>query len=122
MPKNTKLHQENRVAFCKEYLNESFGGDGNSTLWVDVDEKNFCSLTRRIIYVPTEFEGLFKFQHAESKTKIEHVMFFGAIARPRPKFNFDGRILLIPVCEKKIRKRNGKYGKKGEVFFSKVKQ
>lgn len=114
------MHQENRVKFCQENLYNSFGGDDDPTLWVDIDEKNFCSLSRRIIYVPCEFEKEFKFVHANSKTNIENVMFFGAVSRPRPRYNFDGRVLLIPVCERKIRKRKGKYGEKGDYFYVKV--
>lgn len=41
-------------------------------------------------------------------------MFFGAIARPSPGKGFDGRVLLMPVCTKKIMKRNSKYNSKGE--------
>lgn len=114
------MHQKNRVIFCQQNLHNSFGGDGDATLWIDIDEKNFCSLSRRVIYVPREFEQNFRFLHANSKTNIENVMFFGAVARPRPKYNFDGRVLLMPVCEKRIRKRKGKYGEKGDCFYVKV--
>jgi len=119
-PKNSVIHKENRLLFCQKYLNESFGGDGSSTFWVDIDEKNFYSFKHRIVYVPVEFEEKFHDTHLESKTNIEAVMFFGAVAQPRPQYNFDGRVLLIPVCKKKIRKRKGKYGDRGEPFFVKV--
>jgi hypothetical protein len=101
-PKNLAVHKENRIKFCQQYLKESFGGDGSSTFWVDIDEKNFYSFKHRIIYVPVEFAEKFHHIHVESKTNIESVMFFGAIARPRPRYGFDGRVLLMPVCEKKI--------------------
>ena len=42
-------------------------------------------------------------------------MFFGAVARPRPEKNFDGRILLMPVCSEKIMQRQSKYNSQGEV-------
>ncbi len=108
------------MKFCLDNIHNTFGGDDDATLWIDVDEKNFCSLSQRIVYVPSEFEKDFKFQHAESKTNIEGVMFFAAVARPRPKYEFDGCVLLLPVCEKKIRKRKGKYGQKGDYFYVKV--
>ena len=108
------------MKFCQDNIHNTFGGDNDATLWIDVDEKNFLSLSRRIVYVPSEFEKDFKFQHAESKTNIEGVMFFASVARPRPKYEFDGRVLLLPVCEKKIRKRKGKYGQKGDYFYVKV--
>lgn len=120
VPKNNAVHQENRANFCEKYQHSSFGGDGDSVLWVDIDEKSFYSYSQRIVYVPEEFAEQFRYLHVESKTNIESVMFFGAVARPRPKYNFDGRVLLIPVCEKRIRKRNGKYGKKGDIFYVKV--
>ena|SRR3990167_10214758 len=42
-------------------------------------------------------------------------MFFGAIARPHPKKQFDGRILLKPIVEEKEMLRSSKYAKKGEI-------
>lgn len=119
-PKNSQIHKENRVKFCQQYQNESFGGEGDTTFWVDIDEKNFYSFQHKIAYVPKEMLEKFQYIHLDSKTNIESVMFFGAIARPRPKYNFDGKVLLMPVCEKKIQKRKGKYGEKGDPFFVKV--
>ena len=42
-PKNLVVHKENQLVFCQNYLKESFGGDGSSTFWVDIDKKNFYS-------------------------------------------------------------------------------
>ena len=120
LPLNTPVHQKNHLEFSTKNCDNTFGGDGSSILWIDIDEKNFYSFTKHIVYCPKEQEHMFKFIHEQSKSKIESVMFFCAIARPRPMSNFDGKILLMPVCNKKIRKRDGKYGKKGDVFFKKV--
>lgn len=82
LPKNTAVHQENRVKFCQQFIGNTFGGDGDSIFWVDVDEKNFYSFHHRIVYVPAELMEKFNYVHTESKTNIESVMFFGAVARP----------------------------------------
>ena len=81
-PKNLAVHKENQLVFCQNYLKESFGGDGSSTFWVDIDEKNFYSFQHHIVYVPEEFAEKFQHTHLESKTNIESVMFFGAVAHP----------------------------------------
>lgn len=120
LPINTAVHQQNRFEFASQNINNSFGGNHSSTLWVDIDEKNFYSFTRRIVYCPKEQENMFKYIHQQSKTNIESVMFFGAVAKPRPEENFDGRILLMPVCTKERRKRNGKYGQKGDILYKKA--
>jgi hypothetical protein len=120
LPTNTLKHQMARFKFCNKYQNESFGGDNSPILWIDIDEKNFTSRHKRIMYIPSELEKFYNFSHAPSKEPIEKVMFFGAIAKPRMNRNFDGRILLLPVCKKKIRQRKSKYGERGEIMFEKT--
>jgi hypothetical protein len=117
LPVITLTHQANRLKFCEEYGTESFGGDDDPTLWIDIDEKNFVECNRRVMYVPKGMEEMFKYIHQTSKTVFEKVLFFGAVAKPRPKQGFDGRVLLMPVCQTKKRERNGKYGKKGEILY-----
>ena len=120
IPTNTPKHRENRLLFCDQYIAETFGGDGDPTLWIDIDEKAFVEMSRRVMYVPKELEHTIEYIHIHNKTTVEKVMFFGAVAKPRPQRGFDGRILLMPVCEKRSRKRNTKYGKKGEIYNEKI--
>lgn len=116
IPVNTEIHQTNRKIFCEQNLQNSFGGDESTDLWIDIDEKQFYQYsTKQIVYVPLEcVKEVTKFIHATSKTMIPSVMFFGAIARPRPKDFFDGRVLLTPVCEEKEVKRRSKYNNAGD--------
>ncbi len=120
LPLNSDKHRAARNDFACTHIHNHFGGDGDSTLWIDIDEKNFYSFTRRIVYCPIEFENMFKYIHEVSKQKPESVMFFAAVAKPRFSVGFDGRILLMPVCEKKIQKRKSKYGDKGSIIYEKV--
>ena len=120
IPTNTPRHRAFRLEFCNKYYNSSFGGDNEDTLWIDIDEKIFINLAQKIVYVPRELEHTVKFAHVASKTPLEKVMFFGAVAKPRPNRDFDGRILLMPVCKKRLRKRKSKYGKVGDVMYERV--
>jgi len=63
-------------------------------LWVGIDEKGFVELARRVMY---QMEAMWKYVHmctdVQYKVKFEKAMFLGAVAKPRPQQNFDGRIL-----------------------------
>ncbi len=115
IPINLERHRLERVKFAQENLGNSFGGDKSATLWIDIDEKNFKSFSdNRVVYCPTELAHLFEVFNANSKVSKEMVMFFGAIARPRPSKNFDGKVLLLPIVSEKVMLKSSKYAKKGE--------
>jgi hypothetical protein len=111
-PKNSQIHKENRGKFCQQYQNESFGGEGDTTFLVDIDEKNFYSFQHKIAYVPKEMLEKFQYIHLDSKTNIESVMFFGAIARPCPKYNFDGKCCSCQSVKRKYEKERENMGRK----------
>lgn len=114
LPKNTDKHKENRVLFCGGHLNDSFGGDESDTLHIDIDEKHFYAFREnRVVYCPAELCHVFETVERDSKKQIPKVMFFGAVARPRPSRNFDGRILLKPIMKPKVMQRRSKYAAKG---------
>jgi hypothetical protein len=108
------------LTFCNKYFLSSFGGENDPILWIDIDKKNFVNLVRKVVYILTDLEDSVKYLHVASKTPLEKVMFFSAVAKPRLNRDFDERILLFLVCTKRIRKRKTKYGKPGEVMFDKV--
>jgi hypothetical protein len=108
------------LTFCNEYFLSFFSEKNDLILWINIDEKNFVNLARKVVYVPTDLEDSVKYLHVASKIPLEKVMFFSAVAKPQPNRDFDRRILLFPVCTKRIRKRKTKYGKPGEVMFDKV--
>lgn len=116
IPNNTEANRIERVKFATENLNNSFGGDGKDTLYIDIDEKNFkCFGDNRIVYCPTELAHTFETFNAATKSSKEMVMFFAAVARPRPARDFDGKVLLLPITTKKTMKRNSKYAKRDEI-------
>ena len=45
LPLNNNKHHQCRKEFSMANITNSFGGDGDPTLWIDVDEKNFYSFT-----------------------------------------------------------------------------
>lgn len=117
LPINTLRHQQERKGFCEQHLENSFGGDNCSDLWIDIDEKAFFQYSlRRIVYVPLEMaKEVDRYAHAVSKRMIPSVMFFGAVARPHPQRRFDGRILLTPVVKEQVAKRKFKFNNKRDV-------
>lgn len=120
LPINTDKHRVARMNFVSQNINNAFGGDNDPILWIDIDEKNFYSFSRRIVYCPKEYESMFQYVHEVSKQKPESVMFFAAVAKPRPSVGFDGRILLLPVCKKKIQQKKSKYGERGSIIYEKI--
>jgi hypothetical protein len=108
------------LTFCNEYFLFSFSKKNDPILWIDIDEKNFVNLIRKVVYVLTDLEDSVKYLYVASKTPLEKVMFFGVVAKPQPNRDFDRRILLFLVYTKRIRKRKTKYDKPGEVMFDKV--
>jgi hypothetical protein len=97
-PTNTPQHCKARLDFCEKYYQALFGGKGNDVLWIDIDEKNFVSFIRKVVYIPQELEHTLKPLHVASKVPMQKVMFFGAVAKPRPNRDFDGKILLVSIC------------------------
>lgn len=120
LPINTDKHRVAQMEFATKNLENTFGGDGDPTLWIDIDEKNFYSFTRRVVYCPVEYESMFQYIHEVSKQKPESVMFFAAVSKPRLSVGFDGRILLLPVCKKKVQLKKSKYGEKGSIIYQKI--
>ena len=120
LPINTDKHRAARLSFATQNIDNSFGGDGDPVLWIDIDEKNFYSFTQRIVYCPKEYEAMFQYVHEVSKQKPESVMFFAAVSKPRLSVGFDGRILLLPVCKKKVQQKKSKYGAKGSIIYEKI--
>jgi hypothetical protein len=78
-----------------------FGEEKSDVLWIDIDKKNFVSFIRKVVYIPQELEHTLKPLHVASKVPMQKVMFFSAVAKPKPNQDFDGRILLVPICSKK---------------------
>jgi hypothetical protein len=115
IPTNSEKHRLERVKFAQENLDNTFGGDGSDTLWVDVDEKNFKDFDgNRVLYCPSELAHIYDTFNTQTRISKDMVMFFGAVARPRPKKNFNGKILLLPIVKEKIQKRRSEYANKGE--------
>ncbi len=116
IPTSTDKHKEERVKFAQANLENTFGGEGSEVLYIDIDEKNFRAFTEnRVVYCPKELEHLFETFNSATKVSKEMVMFFGAIARPRPSQNFDGKVLILPIVKDKIMKRSSKYAKAHDV-------
>lgn len=120
LPINSDKHRVARMDFVRQNLENTFGGDGDPILWIDIDEKNFYSFTRRVVYCPVEYESMFQYVHEVSKQKPESVMFFAAVSKPRLSVGFDGRILLVPVCKKKVQQKRSKYGERGSIIYEKI--
>jgi hypothetical protein len=72
------------------------------------------------VYIPQELEHTLKLFHVASKVPMQKVMFFGTVAKPRPNRDFNGRILLVPICSKKKRQRGLKYGCRGEDILAPI--
>ena len=120
LPINTDKHQAAQLEFSIQNMTNTFGGDGDPVLWIDIDEKNFYSFTQHIVHCPREYESMFQYIHEVSKQKPESVMFFAAVSKPRVSIGFDGQILLLPVCNKKVQQQKSKYGENGSVVYEKV--
>ncbi len=116
LPTCTDRHKEERVKFATENLDNTFGGEDSDTLWIDVDEKNFKAFSEnRVMYCPSELAHIFDTYNAATKVSKDMVMFFGAVARPRPSKGFDGKIIILPIVKDKIMKRSSKYAKANTV-------
>ena len=61
-PIHTKKHQDARLAFASEHLNDPFGSE--TVLWIDIDEKSFYAYKKNyVVYVPKELEHTVKTFH-----------------------------------------------------------
>jgi hypothetical protein len=69
-PINTDKHREMRLEFCNKFSAFSFGGQDSPILWIDIDEKNFVNLARKMVYVPKELEHTVKWAHVASNTPL----------------------------------------------------
>lgn len=110
------LLREENFAKRLSFARAEKGGACSNT--VHLDEKNFFTWRKGgKMKVLKEDDGPLEsdpaVQHIQSKTKVPHIMVIAVVARPRA--NFDGRILMRRVAEKKIAKRDSKYRKKGSV-------
>lgn len=114
---------EERLLWCTANVKNSFGGPKSSELYIECDEKYFYHLEYddSSFMCPADAVDDFKFltrTHKKNPTKKTHVMFFGAVARPRRDDNFDGRIGMWPVVdETATQQKNSKFGKKGDLTF-----
>ena len=82
---------------------------------IHVDEKWFYAFkTGAWLYLPPGVEP--PILVCKSKRFIPKVMFIAAVAEPRPEFNFDGRILSMPIVSKEHYQNNATYGETGDEY------
>jgi hypothetical protein len=82
---------------------------------VDIDEKIFCTkVLGRAVKVP---QGLdVPCDYPQSRGNIPHIMVITAIARPRPRYNFNGLIGMYRVALPRTAKKSSKHHKAGETY------
>lgn len=82
---------------------------------VDIDEKWFFTtqIGRKIRIPPGVTGGVDRPQH---KSHVPKVMFLAAVARPRPRFRFNGKVGLWRIAVPYKAKRKSKFHKFGEVY------
>ena len=89
-------------------------------LEVHIDEKWFYAFPRstRVMYLPTSMVDELEYVHRVEKRNPKrqpHLMFLGAVAKPEPEYDFDGRIGLWPLIEEeKVYQRTGPNYKRGQ--------
>jgi transposase len=111
-PALTATHQERRLDWATKVLAQPHPFAEPDTVYVHVDEKWFFAqlLKRRCWVGPREKPPVVTLA---SKTHITKVMFLGAVARPNPTHNFDGRIGLYPIADQVPAQRKSKHHNKG---------
>lgn len=124
-PLLNEVHIAYRLAWCQTYKDDKFGHD--LFVHIDVDEKQFyAKQLGGNLYVPRVYlEDTDLFPHicdeatinVQSKTNVPKVMFFGAMARPRPEYAFDGRILLKAVKVLKTAQKTSVNWNKGDKYY-----
>jgi len=119
-PVLSSVAKQRRLAWANEQLAKPGGPFAEpDTVYVHVDEKWFFAhlLKRHFWVAPNEKPPSVEL---ESKTHITKVMFLGAVARPVPERNFDGRVGLYPVSEQVPAMRRSKHREKGELHWKLV--
>jgi hypothetical protein len=107
LPWLSEDHMKRREAWAARYVKQKW------LAWVDVDEKWFYTIKlhgRRKRAPGQKLPPRF----CKSKTHIPKVMFFSAVARPRP--GFDGKVGIWRVAEPKTAKRSSKHHDSGDVY------
>jgi hypothetical protein len=83
-------------------VNNTFGGEDSTTLWIDLDEKNFMLFDQaEVLFVPKSQIELVKNIHRGPNDKPDWVMMCCGVARPQ--FGHNGCVFCLPVAEEAVR-------------------
>ena len=121
-PKLTQNQLQSRFIYCLERLEEvkNFMMTGKSKwdIEVFVDEKWFNKLTiGSYLWLPENVSMEDASEYWRHKSHIPKVMYFAAVSKPVPEFNFDGRIVFMPLVKEVKAKRNSSVRPAGTVML-----
>lgn len=110
-PVLTPRHKKARVAFAKQHQFDNCDSECHG------DEKMWCTDGKRIKVKFPQYRSDAQFQHKPDKQKKPKIMVLMVTARPRPKYDFDGRISVIRIGNKSKAKRWSKNRPAGAPVF-----
>lgn len=116
-PKLKDFHLQHRLNWCAARRAErrEWSEKRMNVVEIHVDEKWFYAFrTGRWLYMPPGIEA--PILECVSKTRIPKVMFIAAVANPIAEIDFDGRVLFLPIVEKKVYQNDAKFGKCGDEY------
>ncbi len=110
IPKLLPRHKEDRLAWARKFQNFHWVD------WVDLDEKYFVTKEpkRKVKLPPSVKQTPDVLQH---RSHVPMVMFVSAVARPRPRYGFSGKVGLWRVAVPYTAKKSSKNHQVGETYM-----
>ena len=114
LPLNSDKHQVACNDFACAHIQNCFGGDGDTTLWIDIDEKNFYSFTCRIVYCPIEFESMSSTSMKSQNKSLSQKCFLLLLLSPNTLFDLMEGFFSCLCVKRRFKRENQNMVRKGQ--------